>query len=57
MPGDLNTNMVEPERIPKGEAIADKLVLAGLMDMVLHFLPHHEPQLQNRCTWSMRRDG
>ena len=47
--GDLNANLAEPEVTPQGEAIVDKLVVAGLMDMGLHFLPRHNPLLQDRC--------
>ena len=41
--GNLNANLVEPECTPQGEAIADELAAAGLLDMVLHSLPRCKP--------------
>ena len=55
--GDLNVNLAELEGTPRGEAITDELGEAGLVDMVLHFLPQHKPWLQDRCTSITRRDG
>ena len=54
--GNLNTSLAEPEGTPQGESIMDKLTAAGLMDTGLNFLPWRKPWLQDRCTWSMRRD-
>ena len=57
MAGDLNANLADPEGAPRGEAISDKLVAAGLLDTGLHFLPQRKPWLQDRCTWTMQRYG
>ena len=53
----LNANLADPEGTAWVEAIADKLTAAGIKDTGLHFLPRCKPWLQDRCTWSMRRDG
>ena len=39
MSGDLNANLQEPEVTPQVEAIANELMVVGLMDMGLYFLP------------------
>ena len=39
MSGDLNANLEEPEVTPQVEAIANELMVVGLMDMGLYFLP------------------
>ena len=54
--GDLNANLAEPEGTPQDEAIADELAAVGIVDMQLHFLPRHNPWLQDMCTGLMRRD-
>ena len=43
--GDFNINLVEPEGTPQGEAVADELAAAGLIDIVLHFLTWRKPWL------------
>ena len=43
MDSDLNVNLGETEGTPRGDAIADDHVAAGLLDMVLHFLQQHKP--------------
>ena len=48
--GNLNTNLVELEGTPQGEAISDELAATGIMDMGLYFLPWRKPWLQDRCT-------
>ena len=53
----LNVNLAEQEGTLQGEAITDELAAAGLMDMGLHFLPWRKTWFQDRCTWSMQRDG
>ena len=55
--GKLNYNLADPEGTPKGEAISDELVAAGLDDTGLHFLPWHDSWFQDRCTWTMRQEG
>ena len=55
--GNLNADLVEPEVTPQCEAILYELAAAGLMYMGLHFLPRRNPLLQDRCMWSMWRDG
>ena len=55
--GDLNANLAEPEGTPQGETIVDDLVVVGLMDMGIHFLPWRKPWLQDGCKYSMQRDG
>ena len=54
---DLNANLAEPEGTPQGETIVDDLVVVGLMDMGIHFLPWRKPWLQDGCKYSMQRDG
>ena len=48
--GDLNSNLLELEGTPRGEAITDKLAASGLEDTCLHFLPWSNLWLQGRCT-------
>ena len=55
--GNLNTNQIDPEGTPQGEAIVDELVSTGIEDMGLKFLQRCKTLLQDRCAWSMRRDG
>ena len=54
---NLNTNLADPEGTPLGEVIADELAVAGMTDMGLYFIPQRKSWLQDRCTYSMRRDG
>ena len=39
------------------EAISDKLVAVGLMNMGVHLLPHRKPWLKDRSMWIIQRDG
>ena len=57
MASDRNANIAEPEATLQGEATADDLAMAGLVDMVRHSLPRHKPLLQDSFICSMRRDG
>ena len=51
--GEFNSNLVEPEGTPQGEAIADKLVVAGLLEMGLNFLLQSKPWFHYRFMWNM----
>ena len=57
MAGYLNAKLEDPEGTPQREAIADDLEAVGLMNIGVHFLPCCNPWLQDRCKWSMQRDG
>ena len=54
--GNLNSNLEEPEGSPRLEAIADELIVDGLMDMGLHFLPQCKLWSKGICTWRMQQD-
>ena len=55
--GDFNINLVEPEGTPQGEAVADELAAAGLLDIEIIFLPRRKTWFQDKCTWRIHRDG
>ena len=57
MAGNLNANLADLEGTPKGEAIADELAAAGLLDIEIIFLPRRKTWLQDKCTWRIHRYG
>ena len=51
--GDLNVNLAEPEGDRRVEEIAAALIMAGLKDMMAHFLPQRYSWCQDGRTWTM----
>ena len=54
--GGLNAKLADSEGTPRGEAIVVVIVVEGLLDLGLNFLPQRKLWLQDRYTWIMWRD-